>query len=77
MSKKFSFSFSELTFFQKRKAVEELVSADQETSLSKNNQSENPVVGTMESPKVQTEYLVEKKSTLGKGIQSDFTKKFS
>ena len=45
---------------QKRKAVEEMVSVDQETPLSGNSQSENPVVGTSKSPKVRTEILEEK-----------------
>ena len=34
---------------QKKKAVEEFVSVDQETPVSENNQSENPVVGTSKS----------------------------
>ena len=42
---------------QKRKAVEELVSADLETPLSWNNRNVNPVAGTRKSPKVQTENL--------------------
>ena len=45
------------TISQKRKAVEELVSVDQETPLNGNNQSENPVAGRSKSPKVQTENL--------------------
>ena len=49
---------------KKRKAVEELVSVDQETPLSGNIQSENPGVGTSKSPKVRTENLEEIKSTL-------------
>ena len=59
---------------QKRKAVEELVSVDQETPLSGNNQSENPVVGTSKSPKVQTENLEEISSSLRKEILSDLAK---
>ena len=49
---------------QKRKAVEELVSVDQETPLSGNNWNENPVAGTSKSPQVGTENLEEIKSTL-------------
>ena len=49
---------------QKRKAVEELVSVDQETPLRGNNQSENPVAGTSESPQVGTENLEEIKLLL-------------
>ena len=57
------------------KTVEELlVSVDQETPLSGNNQSENPVVGTRKSLKVRTENLEEKNSTIKKAILSDLTK---
>ena len=59
---------------QKRKAVEKLVSVDQETPLSGNNQSENLVAGTSKSPKFRSENLVEMKSTLRKKILSDLTK---
>ena len=59
---------------QKRKAVEELVSVDQETPSSGNIQSENPVVETSKSPNVRTENLEEIKSTLWKEILSDLTK---
>ena len=59
---------------QKRKAVEEVVSVDQETPLSGNNQSENPLGGTSKSPKIRTENLEEIKSTLRKEILSDLTK---
>ena len=44
--------------------MEELVSADQENPLSRNNQSENPVHGTSKLPKVQSENLEEVKPTL-------------
>ena len=40
---------------QKRKAVEELASADSETPLSGNSQNENAVAVTSKSPKVQAE----------------------
>ena len=59
---------------QKRKAVEKLVSVDQETPLSGNNQSENLVAGTSKSPKFRTENLEEMKSTLRKKVLSDLTK---
>ena len=59
---------------RRRKAVEELISVDQETPVSENHQSENPVVGTSKSPKVRTENLEEKKSTHKKEILSDITK---
>ena len=76
ISKELSFSFSKMTTrSKKRKAVEELVSVDQEIPLSGNDQNENPVVGTSKSPKVQTENLEETKSTLRKEIiLSDNTK---
>ena len=59
---------------QKRETVEELVSADLETALSGNNQNVNPVAGTSNSPKIQTEKLEERKSTIRKEILSDLTK---
>ena len=59
---------------QKRKAVEKLVSVDQKTPWARNNQRENPVVGTSKSPNVRTENLEEIKSTLRKEILSDLTK---
>ena len=60
---------------QKRKAVEKkLVSVDQKTPWVRNNQRENPVVGTSKSPNVRTENLEEIKSTLRKEILSDLTK---
>ena len=68
------FLFKKTTKSQKWKAVEELVSVDQETSLSGNNESKNPVAGTSKSPKVRTENLEELKSTLRKKILSDLTK---
>ena len=59
ISKELSFFLSKTTTrSQKRKAVakrEELVFVDQETPLSENNQTKNPVVGTSKSPKVRTE----------------------
>ena len=59
---------------QKRKAVEELVSAEIDTPLAGNSQNINPVVGTSKSPKVQTENLEEMKSALRKEIMSDLAK---
>ena len=59
ISKELSFFLSKTTTrSQKRKTVvkrEELVFVDQETPLSENNQTKNPVVGTSKSPKVRTE----------------------
>ena len=57
-----------------QKTVEELVSGDQETPLSGNNQSEILVAGTSQAPKVQTENLEEIIFSLRKGILSDLTK---
>ena len=55
-SKELSFSLPKMTNrSQKRKAVEELAAVDQETTLSRNNQSEKPVAGTSKSPKARTE----------------------
>ena len=51
-----------------------MVSVDQETLLSGNNQIENPVAGASKSPKVPTENLEEMKSTIRKDILSDLTK---
>ena len=52
ISKEHSFSYCKMTTrSQKRKAVEELVFVDQETPLGRNDQSENPEVGTSKSPK--------------------------
>ena len=62
------------TRIQKRKAVEELVSAEIETPLAGNSQNINLVAGTSKSPKVHTENLEELKSTLRKEIMSDLTK---
>ena len=59
---------------QKRKAVEELVTAEIETHLAGNSQNINPVAGTSKSPKVHPENLEEMKSTLRKEIISDLTK---
>ena len=59
---------------QKRKAVEELVSAEIETPLAGNSQNTNPVAGTTKSPKVPTEILEEMKSALRKEKMSDLTK---
>ena len=58
----------------KRKAVEELVSVDQETPLGRNDDSENPEVGTSKSPEVRIENLEEIESTLRKKILSNLTK---
>ena len=49
---------------QKRKAVEELVSAEIETPLAGNSQNANPVAGSSKSPKVQTENLEKMNSAL-------------
>ena len=59
---------------QKRKAVEELVSAENETPLAGISQNINPVVGTSKSPKVLTDNLEEMKSALRKEIMSDLAK---
>ena len=59
---------------QKRKAVNELVSAKIETPLTGNSQSIDPVLGTSKSPKVHTENLEQMKSFLRKEIMSDLTK---
>ena len=59
---------------QKRKAVEELVSAETETPIAGSSQNVNPVVGTSKSPNVHTENLEEMKSALRKEIMSDLTK---
>ena len=59
---------------QKRKAVEQLVSIEQETPLSGNVQNENHEAGTSKSPKIQTENLDEIKATLRKEILPDLTK---
>ena len=58
---------------QKRKAVEELVSAETETPIAGSSQNVNPV-GTSKSPNVHTENLEEMKSALRKEIMSDLTK---
>ena len=49
--------FKITTRSQKRKVVEELVSAEIETPLAGNSQNINPVAGTSKSPKVHTENL--------------------
>ena len=51
---------------QKKKAVEELASADLETPLSGDNQTEIPLSGTSKSSRIQAENLKEIKSTLKK-----------
>ena len=56
---------------QKRKAVEELVSAEIETPLPETSQNLNPVAGTSKSSRVLTENLEEIKSSLRKEIMSD------
>ena len=61
------------TSSHKRKAVEEVVSVDQDAPLSGKNQNENPVAGTNKSPNVRTEKLEELKSTLRKEILADLT----
>ena len=59
---------------QKRKAVAELVSGDFETSIAKNNPSENLVAGLSKVPRVEPENLEETKTSLRKEIKSDLTK---
>ena len=59
---------------QKTKAVEQLVSIEQETPLSGNVQIENPAVETSKSPKVQTENQEEINDSLRKGNLSDLFK---
>ena len=59
---------------QKRKAVEELVSAERETPLAGSSQNINPVAGTSKSPKEHTENLEEMKFALRKEIMSDLAK---
>ena len=59
---------------QKRKAVEELVSTEIETSIPETSENLNPVAGTSKSPRVLTENLEEIKSSLRKEIMSDLTK---
>ena len=56
------------TTSQKKKTVEELVSVNQETDLSANNLSENPVAGTSKSPKVRTKNLEGKNLLLKKRL---------
>ena len=46
-----------ITRSQKRRAVVQLISIEQEAPLSGNDQNENPVAGTSKSPKVQAENL--------------------
>ena len=70
-----SFALSKMiTRSQKRKAIEELVSVHQETPLSWNNKSKNPVAGRSKSAKVHTENLEEIRFTLRKEILSVVTK---
>ena len=59
---------------QKRKAAEELVSAEIETPLPENSQNLNPVAGTSKSLRVLTENLEEIKSSIRKEIMSDHAK---
>ena len=59
---------------QKRKAAEELISTEIETSLPENTPSVNPVAGTSKSPKITSDNLEEIKSSLRKEIMSDLTK---
>ena len=63
-----------ITRSQKKKAVEELVSAEIETPLSGNGQNINPVAGTSKSPELHTENLEEMKSTVRSEMMSDLTK---
>ena len=51
---------------QKRKAVAELASANLETPITRDNQPENLVAGTSESPEIQPENLDEVKLSLRK-----------
>ena len=59
---------------QKRKAAEELISTEIETSLPENTSSVNPVAGTSKSPKISADNLEEIKLSLRKEIMSDLTK---
>ena len=59
---------------QNRKAVEELVSAEPEIPIVKNNQKEYLVAGTSKSPMVHPEKLEEIKTFLRKAIMSDLSK---
>ena len=59
---------------QKRKAVEELVSAEIETPMPETSENLNPVVGTSKSPRVLSENPEEIKFSLRKEIMSDLTK---
>ena len=59
---------------QKRKAAEELISTEIETSLPENTPSVNPVAGTSKSPKITSDNLEEIKSSLRKEIMSDLTR---
>ena len=59
---------------QKRKVVEELVSAEIETPLTGNSKNKYPVAGTSQSPKLHTENLEEMKFTLRKDLTSDLAK---
>ena len=58
---------------QKRKAVEELVSAEIVTPMPECNQNSNPIAGTSKSPRVTAENLEETKSSLRNEIMSDLT----
>ena len=59
---------------QKRKAFEELVSAEIVTPMPECNQNSNPIAGTSKSPRVTAENLEEIKSSLRNKIMLDLTK---
>ena len=59
---------------QKRKAVAELVSGDFEVSVPENSPSENLVASSSKVRRVESESLVEIKTSLRKEIMSDLTK---
>ena len=59
---------------QKRKAVEELVSTEIETPLTRSNQNINLVAGTSKSLGVCSENLEERKSSFRKELLSDLAK---
>ena len=62
---------------QKRKAVAELVSGDFEASVTENYPPENLVASSCNSPRIQPENVDEIKTSLGKEIMSNLTKKLA
>ena len=59
---------------QKRKAVAELASGDFETSVAENSPSEHLIASSSKSPRIQSENLDQKKTSLRKEIMSDLAK---